>query len=415
MTAPTFSSFRVILTGWLLARRRTLTGMLVAAGVVGTRHHATYHRVFSAAPWSIDRLGLAVFDLIEQWVGLPATIWLSLDDSHSRKRGTKIFGAGMHHDPLISTRARHVSTWGLNWVVLCVVVRLSCCPDRVFSLPILFRLYLNQKAARRWGRVYRSKPALAVELLQRLCRSRSERRFHAVVDNSYGGQSVLTQLPPNCDLTSRLDLDARLYTAPHQRRPSKRGTRLPTPRQMLTQRGRRVTLDLYGRRDRVRLVECTARCHHLPSRALRVVVVDPLAGGRPVQAFFTTVACAPGVQVLRWYARRWSIEETFFGSKTLLGMHQPQVWSRPAVQRTAPVGMLLYSLVVVWFAQEGIARWQPQATSWYRARRAPSFGDMLATLRREILRHNLTSATPANDPQTSKVHQTMVDLIARAA
>jgi hypothetical protein len=421
MTAPTFERFTLLLTGWLLARRRTITAMLAAAGVAGNCHHAAFHRVFSAARWSLDSLGLAVFDLVHAALGGRGTLWLTLDDTHARKYGRDVFGAGMHHNAMLSTRARRVVTWGLTWVVLCVAVRVPCCPDRVFSLPVLCRLYLNTKGAARWRRVYQSKPQLAVALLTRLCAHRPDRRFHALVDSTYGGQSVLAHLPPNCDLTSRLDLDARLHIAPPRRgtgrvgRPPIRGERLPTPRQMLAQRGRRVTLDLYGRRDRVRLVSVTARCFRVPGRSLRIVVVEPLTGGRPVQAFFSTVACAADVQVLRWYARRWSIEETFAASKSLLGMHQPQVWCRRAVERAAPVGMLLYSLVVVWFGTVGQTHWAAVATSWYRARSAPSFGDMLATLRREILRHNLVSRIPATDSQTQKPLAALIELIARAA
>jgi hypothetical protein len=421
MTTPTFDRFVTLLTGWLLARRRTITGMLVAAGVAGDHHHAAFHRVFSAAVWSIDALGLAVFDLVQVALGGRGTIWLTLDDTHARKYGRDLFGAGMHHDAMLSTRTRHVVTWGLTWVVLCVAVRLPCCPDRVFSLPVLCRLYLNKNGAARWRRTYRSKPELAVALLTRLCAHRPDRRFHALVDSGYGGQSVLAHLPPNCDLTSRLDLDARLHTAPPARRagrcgrPRVRGARLPTPRQMLAQRGRHVTLDLYGRRDRVRLVAVTARVYRVPGRSLRIVVVEPLAGGRPVQAFFSTIACAADVQVLRWYARRWSIEETFAASKSLLGMHQPQVWCRRAVERAAPVGLLLYSVVVLWFARVGHTQWTAVATTWYRARSAPSFGDMLATLRRDLLRHNVVSGTPTNDAQTQKPLVTLIDLVARAA
>src|SRR5215207_1796677 len=96
MTAPTFDRFTTLLTGWLLARRRTITGMLVAAGVVGDRHHAAFHRVFSAAVWSIDALGLAVFDLLIARLVPRGTIWLTLDDTHARKYGRDLFGAGMH-------------------------------------------------------------------------------------------------------------------------------------------------------------------------------------------------------------------------------------------------------------------------------------------------------------------------------
>jgi len=43
---------------------------------------------------------------------------------------------------------------------------------------------------------------------------------------------------------------------------------------------------------------------------VRVVAVEPLTGGRGVQAFFSTLADA-AVEILTWYARRWSIEQTF--------------------------------------------------------------------------------------------------------
>ena len=64
MRTPVFRSFLIVLTGWLFAPRRTLTGTLIAAGVAGQRHHAAFHRVFAAARWSLDHLGLIVFDLL---------------------------------------------------------------------------------------------------------------------------------------------------------------------------------------------------------------------------------------------------------------------------------------------------------------------------------------------------------------
>lgn len=118
MTLPTFTSFTTLLTGWVFARRRTVTGMLMAAGAVkgdsrgGVKHHSAYHRVFSAAQWSLDAMGLAVF----KHLVLPLTgdeiILLAIDDTLARKRGLKIFGVGMHHDPLLSTRKTALMNWG---------------------------------------------------------------------------------------------------------------------------------------------------------------------------------------------------------------------------------------------------------------------------------------------------------------
>lgn len=418
MTVPSFQNFVTVLTGWAFARRKTVTGMLTAVGVAGKRHHAAFHRLFAQAAWSLDALGLAVFRMLEPWLD-DGTVFVAIDDTLARKRGLKTFGVGMHHDPLLSSRGKAITNWGHSWVVLGVIVRFPRWPKRVFCLPILFRLYLNEQASARARRVRRSRPELAVEMLQVLCKSRNNRRFHAIADSAYGGQSVLCALPDNCELTSRLVLDARLYALPAPRaagsrgRPRKRGERMPTPDEMLKARTRRLTLDQYGRRDRVRVAETTACVFAAPGRLLRVAAVEPLTGGRKRQAFFSTNHAASAQQVLTWYAQRWSIEVAFHDSKTHLGFEEPQGWTRRAVERTAPTAMLLYSLIVNWFASEGHRHYRPTITSWYVKPHA-SFGDMLATLRRQSIRE-LTFTWGLHGPGSQKLLQTLENLTSLAA
>jgi SRSO17 transposase len=418
MTAPSFDNFVTILTGWVFARRRTVTGMLTAAGVTGKRHHAAFHRFFAQARWSLDALGLAVFRMLEPLLDKD-TVFLALDDTLARKRGLKMFGVGMHHDPLLSSRNKAITNWGHSWVVLGVVVRLPLWPERALCLPILFRMYLNHDAAERARRGYRTRPELAVEMLQVLCKHRKNRHFHLLADSAYGGQSVLCHLPANCDLTSRLVMKARLFAAPPLRkpgakgRPRKRGERLPTPAEMLKSRSRRLALDIYGRRDRVRAASTTACVYAAPSRLLRVVTVEPLVGGRQQQAFYSTCTSATSREVLTWYAMRWSIEVAFHDSKQHLGFEEPQGWSRCAAQRTAPVAMLLYSLIVYWFAVEGHRHYKQPVTSWYMKPRA-AFGDMLATLRRQSLREQSFS-WGLSGPGSQKILQALERTLALAA
>jgi hypothetical protein len=416
MGTPSFERFLTLLAGWIFAPRRTVSDMLVAAGVAGIRHHAGYYRLFSAARWSLDQLGLIVFRILLPLLDETQLVKLTLDETRARKRGQKMFGTGMYYDPLLSTRKKPVVTWGHSWVVLAVVLRLPFCPDRVFSLPILFRLYLNHDAAERARRKYRTQPELGVELLDLVCNAHPQRRFHVFADTSYGGESVLGHLPTNCDLTSRLPLNARLYEAPAARkpgqkgRPRKRGARLPTPAQMLEQRARRVTLDIYGRKDRVRLTETVAYWYSVPNRPLKIVAVEPLVGGRPVQAFYSTRSEQSGEQVLVDYSGRWSIEEAFQGSKSHLGFQEPQGWSRLAVLRTAPIAMLLYSLIVLWFARVGHSFYRPPVRPWYRSKRQPSFADMLATLKRESLRETLSARVG-----DTSLSQNVLDVVFAAA
>ena len=419
MTAPSFTTFVTLLSGWVFARRRTVTGMILAARAVGAKHHSAFHRFFAAARWSLDELGLAVFGLIQPWLG-QGTIGLALDDTLARKRGKRVFGVGMHHDPLLSSRRTAVMNWGHSWDMLGVLVNFRFAPERWFCLPILFRLYRSRQTVTKHGGKYSTRPELAVELLQLLCRRLPRHRFHAVADAAYGGQNVLKSLPGNCHLTSRLVMDARLYDAPpprrrgQQGRPRLRGRRLPTPEQMLKPRARRLTLHIYGRDDRARVAHTLARVHAVPWRRLRVVAVEPLTGGRPRQAFYTTDASLTAEQILTLYARRWAIEQTFQDSKTHLGFEQPQGWTRRAVERTAPTGMLLYSLIVLWFAAAGQRCYRPLERPWYTTKRAPSFADMLTTLRRESVRQEVLN-TPPHGRGSRKLVATLIHIAQQAA
>lgn len=417
MTAPTFASMTTVLTGWVFARRHTITRMILAAGGAAEKHFSSYHRLFSAARWSLDALGLAVFDLLQPFLG--SVVMLALDDTLARKRGLKMFGTGMHHDPLLSSRGKVITNWGHSWVVLGVIVELPFRRGHYYCLPILFRLYLNKKSAAKHRRTYRTRPELAVEMLEWLCNHRKNQRFHVVADSAYGGQSVLCFLPTNCDLTSRLVKNARLYGPRPERksgtngRPRKRGPRLPTPQAMLAGRCRRVTLEIYGRNEVARLADQVAHVYAAPERPLRVVAVEAVKGGRRQEAFYSTCSDARAEQVIAWYAMRWSIEVMNHDSKQHLGFEEPQGWTRRSVERTAPLAMLLYSLIVLWFAREGHRSWRPLIYPWYTSKTEPSFADMLGTLRRLSVRKQVLTLA-LGGPGSRKIQQLLENAVTLA-
>ncbi len=418
MSGPSFHNLTLIVTGWVFAPRRTVTGMLLAAGIAGRRHHASFHRLFASASWSLDAIGLLIFHILECWLR-EGSILLAIDDTLAPKRGLKVFGANMHYDPQLSSRGKKITRWGHNWVILGVIVRFPLWPDRPFTLPMLFRLYLNRKSAVKHRRVYRTRPELAVEMLTVLCRSRKNRRFHAIVDSAYGGQSVMAHLPANCDLTSRLLINARLHAAPPQHdgkrgRPHRRGQRLPTPQEMLQRRARQLNLKIYGRHQRARVCDMEARLYAVPERPVRVVATEALRGGRGQEAFYSTCSEATAEQVLIWYSWRWSIEQTIRDSKQHLGFEQPQGWTRRAVERTAPLALLLYSLIVHWFASEGHRYYRALPRPWYKRQPHASFADMLRTLRQESVREQIL-CLGLSGPGTRKITQLLDHALAIAA
>jgi hypothetical protein len=210
-------------------------------------------------------------------------------------------------------------------------------------------------------------------------------------------------------------LDARLHAAPGKRtpnakgRPRKRGERLPNPEQMLKQRGRRITVDLYRRSTRMRLVDAVARVFRVPGRDLRVVVTEALSGGRGREVFYSTRHTANAVMILKWYAQRWPIEVKFHDSKQYLGFQEPQGWTHKAVERTAPMAMLLYGLTVYWFATTGHKQFRRTERPWYMRNRDPSFREMLATLRYESIKQQFFQL-PLSIPESKKIKQTLQNL-----
>ncbi len=416
MTSPSRQTFVRIAAGWLLAQHRTVTSMLRAVPQVLPKHWSCFHRFFSHAHWSLDALGLSLVPWMEPFLG--KTIFLVVDDTLARKRGKKIYGVGWHHDPLLKN-VKAVTSWGHSWVILGVVVRFPQLTDRCFCLPILFRLYLNQAKAAQHRRVHRTRPELALQLVQLLCRSYPTRRFHLLGDAAYSGWTLRDGLPSNCELTSYLRLDARLYAPPPPRlpgkgRPRKRGERLPTPATLLEGRARRVTVDLYGRHDTIRLVDIVAHTFHHPNRPIRVVAIDSLQGKRGRQAFFSTVAEASAEEILGWYSLRWTIEVTFESAKGHLGFEEPPSWSRRSVERTAPLAMLLYGVVVLWFATVGYRHAHLPHHPWYPQKATYSFADMLGTLRHENLRYTIFSL-PVSIHDQRKILQALQNTAAVAA
>src|SRR5260221_3748838 len=64
MTCPTFSNLTTLFAGWAFAPRRTVTGMLLAAGAVGKKHHSAFHRLVFQAQWALDHVGLFGVDML---------------------------------------------------------------------------------------------------------------------------------------------------------------------------------------------------------------------------------------------------------------------------------------------------------------------------------------------------------------
>jgi hypothetical protein len=232
-----------------------------------------------------------------------------------------------------------------------------------------------------------------------------------VADSAYAGRTLLEQRPANVHVISRLRMDAALWTPPPSRgrgqtgRPRKRGDRLPPPQELACDRRhwRRLPLQLYGHSVTTQAFTLSAMWYvALRDQAVRIVLVRDPAGRRRDEAFFCTDTEARAAFMLESYARRWTLEVAFRDAKQQLGFEDPQNQTAQAVQRTAPMALLLYDLVLLWSAQEAIAGNEPAwlRRPWDPHKAAPSFRDLLVNLRREAWRqHVFDPPLPERMPQ----------------
>ena len=405
-TVPTFQTFVALVTGWCLSfRHRYVTELIQSSGSTDDGHHSCYHRFFSQAQWLLDDLCRALAQLLVTVLASTGIVEVAVDDTLCRKRGLTIYGAGMHHDPLISSRALKLVSWGHDWVVICLLLRCPFwAPTKVWALPIAFRLYrnrqgltkgkkknINDKAKKAKPPGHRTRPELALELIRLVATWFPERQIMVGGDSAYGGKSVLRHLPANVGLISHVHPKGALYEPAPPRQLGqkgagrKKGKRLPTMAQWADDgtRWQELVFDQFGLHATLRVKTRRALYYKAGgTRLLHIVLVRDAIGKRPDQMFYCTDLDWDARTILATYACRWAIEVTFENSKQLLGFEDPANRTPKAVERTAPLALVLYSLIVLWFHQHGHRQVEYPHRPWYRTKKEPSFADQLSTLRR---------------------------------
>ena len=131
--------------------------------------------------------------------------------------------------------------------------------------------------------------------------------------------------------------------------------------------------------------------------AIRWVLVRDPEGKLADAAFFCTDLHATPEQILHWVVMRWSVEVTFEEARAHLGLETQRQWSDPAIARTTPVLLGLFSLVTVLalrLCPDG--RIPVEVTAWYH-KAEPTFLDCLTLVRRQLwqTRYFVHSASPA--------------------
>ena len=277
--------------------------------------------------------------------------------------------------------------------------------ERTVCLLVLFRLWRPRRKEipkHKPDPERPSKPKLARELLCLLAKRFPSRMIHGVGDAAYAS-GAFAGLPENVTITSRLRSDAALneLTPPRppkgqrkQGRPPKKGTTLPKLDQSASDpatQSVKTTVHRYGKTEQVMVH--AFRClwyEAFGSQPVQVVIIQDLQrpSGYELALISTDLEATP-TQLIERYADRWPTEVAYEEGKEHFGVGEARNRTETAVKRTVPFQFLAMTLTICWYALHGhhpgdVAEHR-QRFPWYLTKTTPSFGDMLAKLRRVII------------------------------
>lgn len=354
----------------------------------------------------------------------------------------------MHHDPLNSNTRRRAQkkvtafAFGHSWVILSLGVPYPWNPRRGIALPVSFRLYRPKKL---YPDNYKKRTEMAREMVEEMAALLpDERRIVQVGDGEFSCRTCVRALPERIVSLGSMPMDAAFYDFPQQGegrgRPRKKGERLPTPEQLAADESipwEEKKLEVYGREVTFWLKSQVGLWYHVAhTRAVRMMVTRDPTGRICDRAYFCTDAEWEVWQVARGFSRRWCAEVMHRNCKQHLGLSTPQNgwWrskkgERPkkkagpqpdksrgklAVKRTVPLILVVYTIVVLWYLQEGtpqedVARVR-QGSPWYRHKKEPSLGDMLFSARRALWK-GLIFVEPTSAKGSTKTEEDLMTLI----
>jgi hypothetical protein len=312
-TAPTWKKMLTLLRGTLLARgRRTVTVALRQTGHEQNPNFSVFHQVLNCARWSPLQASRQLLALILETFGQAGgTLDIAIDETLERRWGAKIHKRGHYHDTVRSSHQRSVSSPGLRWIVLAVVVGVPWTPQR-WALPFLCVLGSTPQVSAQLGLRHKTLGSRVRQVVSLLRRWLPGVPIKLLGDGAYSILELGLHCPrQQVTLIAPFRLDAMIHQPAPVRdahtigRPRVVGPRLPSLQQVLHAPDTEwdcLTLDWYGEAERtLQLCTGTAWWYRFGSTPLpiRWVLTRDLAGKRPPKALFSTDPTQPAQEIVR--------------------------------------------------------------------------------------------------------------------
>ncbi len=413
-----------LLLGLILTHGRKALSCWIRAAGLADQYRRCYATV-TAVGHRTERLATRVLlALLKPLVADAPRVVLALDDTPTKRYGSHVQGAGVHHNPAPGP-AGSPFVYGHVWVVLGLLIAHPL--GGIVALPVLARLYIRRNdlgaIAAKNRPAFATKLAMAVDLV-RWAHGWLKlwgKAVWVVADGAYAKAPVLKALHAlGVTVVSRLRKDAALWGVPvapavkRRGRPRVYGAHRLSLAKRAGQKGGWITdtFTLYGK-----AVEKTYKTFVATWRpaggAIRVVLVDEPSGW---VAFFCTDPTAAVADILGLVADRFSLETCFRDLKQVVGAGRQQVRGVASNVGCFHLCAWSFTMTEVWAwnqkAENLVAH--RSASPWDDPKRRPSHADKRRAWQRELLAEEIQAVVGEHhDPaQIQNLAQRCLDLAA---
>jgi SRSO17 transposase len=325
-SSPSFKIFSSFIVGFIQLGKEGHTSSMVQslARSFLSRSLSSFTRFLGKNSWAMDEVLATALHQFFHTLKIKArsVVFLLLDDTLIPKTGKKIPGCGWHKD-----HAQNLANvFGHQWVLAALLYRQSV-------LPLGARLY-HPKGAKGCGR-FQTKITLAQKILQHLRLPRAC-KLYVLADSWYWCKALaLCCRSYGYPMISQLKSNSVVWV---------KGKRTPVgDLASRTSAFPEVSVFLYGKNKTLKMAKFIAVVEGFGPVA--VVVVKEKR--KKIRYLVSTNFLLAALEVVKFYAHRWKIEQMIKDLKQRLGLGDYQVRNLQAIQRHVTLVLLSYFTLIL--------------------------------------------------------------------
>ncbi len=357
---PSFKIFSSFIIGFIQLGKETHTSSMVQSLSFSFLHRSlsSFTRFLGQNVWAVEEVAETALDQFFHTLRIKAhsVLFLIVDDTICQKSGKKIPGCAWHRD-----HAQKAYVFGHQWVLFALLYK-------DFLLPLRAKLY-HPKGTKGCG-PFQTKITMAKKMLQTF-RLPIPCKVYLLADSWYWAKE-LAQLcrKYGYDMISQLKTSSVVFMNGEK-------TKLTTLSN-ISSAYRKVSVFVYGKNKILKIARFVGIIQGLG----KVAVVVVKEKRKKTSYLVSTNLHLSALDIIKYYAKRWKIEQMIKDLKQRLGFGHYQVRNPQAIQRHVAIVLLSYGVLIF---LKILQQLRVQNASWNLSIRSLAFH-----VRRHILLENIT-------------------------